>query len=434
MTGPLWGTLPDKWQVGQVKTAATVTLGKMLQSKDSGSDVCAPYMRAANVQPDGVLALDDVSEMWFGEAELAQLSIRAGDVVVVEGGQGGFGRAAYIDEDLPGWGFQNSINRLRPIDDFDGRFIAFYLIALRTSGFIRAYSNVVSMPHLTAEKLARIPIPLPPLEEQRAIADYLDNETARIDTLIEQQQRLIEMLGERRQAVIESAVGRGLDPSVPMRPSDLFWTAEIPGHWTASNIRKVAKMKTGHTPSRSKPEYWVDCTIPWFTLADVWQLRDGRRTYLGETKNFISEVGLSNSAAELLPAGTVVLSRTASIGFSGIMPVAMATSQDFWNWIPGDRMTAEYLMWTFRAMRSEIQSLMIGSTHKTIYQPTAAAFRVPVPPVDEQRRITAYLDDQIGKIDTLIIESERLIDLSRERRSALITAAVTGHIDTRDMV
>ena len=88
MTGPLWGTLPVGWLAGQVKNAATVTLGKMLQSKDSGNDVRAPYMRAANVQPDGVLALDDVNNMWFGDAELQQLSIRAGDVVVVEGGQG----------------------------------------------------------------------------------------------------------------------------------------------------------------------------------------------------------------------------------------------------------------------------------------------------------------------------------------------------------
>ena len=115
------------------------------------------------------------------------------------------------------------------------------------------------------------------------------------------------------------------------------------------------------------------------------------------------------------------------------MPVAMATSQDFWNWIPGDGLSAEYLMWTFRAMRSEIQSLMIGSTHKTIYQPTAAAFRIPVPPVDEQRRVTAYLDVQTGKTDTLIDETERFIELSKERRAALITAAVTGQIDVRGM-
>jgi hypothetical protein len=231
VTGPLWERLPDGWMPGQVKHAATVTLGKMLQSEDSGGDVAAPYMRAANVQPDGVLALDDVNKMWFSKVELEQLSIQAGDVVVVEGGQGGFGRAAYVEEDLIGWGFQNSINRLRPIGDFDGRFIAFYLIALRASGFIRAYANVVSMPHLTAEKLARIPIPLPPLGEQRAIADYLDCETARIDTLIEEQQRLIEMLVSRKSAVADAVITQGLDADSRLVDSGVDWIGPIPEGW-----------------------------------------------------------------------------------------------------------------------------------------------------------------------------------------------------------
>ncbi|MDA0252582.1 MAG: restriction endonuclease subunit S [Actinobacteria bacterium] len=271
----------------------------------------------------------------------------------------------------------------------------------------------------------------PPLDEQRAIADYLDRETARIDTLIEEQQRLIEMLQERRQAVIESAAGRGIDAAASMKSSGLSWIDKVPDHWVVANIRRFASMKTGHTPSRNNPDYWVDCTIPWFTLADVWQLRDGKRTYLGETESKISELGLANSAADLLPAETVVLSRTASVGFTGVMPEPMATSQDFWNWVPGGQLDSVYLMWVFRAMRSEFQALMIGSTHKTIYQPTAAAIRIPVPPMDEQRRIAAYLDEQTAKIDTLIAETEMFIELSRERRAALITAAVTGQIDVR---
>ncbi|HPZ95752.1 MAG TPA: restriction endonuclease subunit S, partial [Mycobacterium sp.] len=268
--------------------------------------------------------------------------------------------------------------------------------------------------------------------EQRAIADYLDRETARIDALMEEQQRLIELLRERRQSVIESAAGRGLDGAATTKASGLSWVTAVPAHWLVANIRRFASMKTGHTPSRSKPDYWVDCTIPWFTLADVWQLRDGKRTYLlDETANRISPKGLENSAAELLPAGTVVLSRTASVGFSGVMPVPMATSQDFWNWVPGDELDSIYLMWVLRAMQREFRALMIGSTHQTIYQPTAAAIRIPVPPLDEQRRIAAYLDEQTAKIDILIAETERFVELSRERRSALITAAVTGQIDVR---
>ncbi|OBH03505.1 hypothetical protein A5695_10280 [Mycobacterium sp. E1747] len=276
--------------------------------------------------------------------------------------------------------------------------------------------------------------PVPPLTEQRAIADFLDRETARIDTLICEQNQLVELLHERRQAVLERCVTRGLDEHAPLRPSTLGWTPYVPEHWTVANIRRFAAMKTGHTPSRSVAEYWVDCDIPWFTLADVWQLRDSTRTYLGESSSMISKLGLENSAAELLPAGTVVLSRTASVGFTGIMPTAMATSQDYWNWVCGPRLLPEYLVYVFRAMRNEFQALMIGSTHKTIYQPVAAAIRIPVPPLDEQRRIAAHLDEQTSKIDTLIAETRKFIELARERRSALINAAVTGQIDVRNEV
>lgn len=317
-------------------------------------------------------------------------------------------------------------------DRVDVRFAVYSMLARPFLTFSTVTSMRVKMPKINREDLADAPWLAPPLDEQCAIADYLDRETTRIDTIIKEQQRLIEMLQERRQAVIESAAGRGLNEAVPTKASGLSWVDEVPEHWVVANIRRFASMKTGHTPSRNNPDYWVDCTIPWFTLADVWQLRDGKRTYLDETASRISVAGLENSAAELLPAGTVVLSRTASVGFSGVMPEPMATSQDFWNWVPGDRLDSIYLMWVFRAMQREFRSLMIGSTHQTIYQPTAAAIRIPVPPLEEQRGIASYLDEQTAKIDTLIAETETFIELARERRSALITAAVTGKIDVRE--
>jgi type I restriction enzyme S subunit len=149
---------------------------------------------------------------------------------------------------------------------------------------------------------------------------------------------------EDRHAQLLNLVAHGCDSTTVLKPSNLGWVEGVPCHWDVVNIRRIALMKTGHTPSRSVVEYWEDTTIPWFTLADVWQLRDGLRTYLGETTESISELGLANSAAELLPAGTVVLSRTASVGFTGIMPAPMATSQDYWNWVCGPQILPEYLM------------------------------------------------------------------------------------------
>jgi type I restriction enzyme S subunit len=201
-------------------------------------------------------------------------------------------------------------------------------------------------------------------------------------------------------------------------------TATVPSHWESGNIRRFAQMKSGHTPSRSVVAYWENTDIPWFTLADVWQLRDGKQIYLGDTANKINELGLANSAAELLPAGTVVLSRTASVGFSGIMPRPMATSQDFWNWVCGPELLPEYLNYQFKSMTAELKSLNMGSTHQTIYQKDAAALQIVVPPLEEQRAIADYLDHETARIDTLIEEQQRLIEMSGERRAAVVDAAM----------
>ncbi|MGC9671423.1 restriction endonuclease subunit S [Planosporangium sp. 12N6] len=210
-------------------------------------------------------------------------------------------------------------------------------------------------------------------------------------------------------------------------------TATIPSHWKSGNIRRFAQMKSGHTPSRSVPAYWENTDIPWFTLADVWQLRDGKQIYLGDTANKINELGLANSAAELLPAGTVVLSRTASVGFSGIMPRPMATSQDFWNWVCGPELLPEYLNYQFKSMTAEFKSLNMGSTHQTIYQKDAATLQIVVPPLEEQRAIADYLDRETARIETLIEEQQRLIEMLRGRRKAVVEQAVFSGLEGAPM-
>ena len=216
-----------------------------------------------------------------------------------------------------------------------------------------------------------------------------------------------------------------MSPYSAYHTSDVEWLGDVPEHWEVGNIRRYAEMKSGHTPSRQHPEYWDDCDIPWFTLADVWQLRDGRATFLGKTRELISHFGIANSAAELLPAGTVILSRTASVGFSGIMPVPMATSQDFWNWVCGPKLTPKYLLLCFRSMHSEFKRLMMGSTHRTIYEASAASFCIPVPPIQEQQAIVGFLEERLPSNDAAVDAATRAIERLQEYRTALITRTVT---------
>lgn len=303
---------------------------------------------------------------------------------------------------------------------------------LRTPEFIELVRGAVfgaRMPRVDWAFLRQVRIALPPLDEQRAIVRYLNQETGRIDSLIAKQEQLIELLNERQEVLLLEAV-QGRKRRGPRRNSATGWAESIPQDWDSGNIRHFASMKTGHTPSRSESDYWVQTTIPWFTLADVWQLRQGGK-FISTSEECISELGLQNSAAELLPKGTVVLSRTASVGFTGIMEVPMATSQDYWNWVPMPSLLPEFLWYQFRAMAPHFRSLMHGSTHKTIYQADAAAIRIIVPPLREQREIVTVLDRATARMDATAARAAELVTLLRERRQALISAAVTGQIDVR---
>ena len=150
---------------------------------------------------------------------------------------------------------------------------------------------------------------------------------------------------------------------------------------------------------------------------------------MSETAEKISELGLANSAARLLPKGTVMLSRTASVGFSAIMEIDMATTQDFVNWVCGASIRPEYLLYVFRSMGSEFKRLTMGSTHQTIYMPDVGAFSTTIPPAAEQDRIVEFIRNQTARIDALIAKKERLIELLQEKRAALITRAVTKGFD-----
>lgn len=227
----------------------------------------------------------------------------------------------------------------------------------------------------------------------------------------------------------EKVMPKRFRPYAEYRDSSVTWLGAVPSHWDVKRTKFVATLQSGHTPSRQKPEYWKDCTIPWFGLADVWQIRDGKVEYVHVTEEKISEIGLANSAARLLPKETVILSRTASVGFSAILGVSMATTQDFANWICGPSIRPEYLLFVFRSMDQEFRRLTMGSTHQTIYMPDVAGFSTVVPPVPEQEKIVAYIRSETAKIDALLEQKQRLINLLREKRTALITRAVTQGLD-----
>ena len=312
------------------------------------------------------------------------------------------------------------------------RFWAYSLRNLAVTGFIKSLAKGVRerSTDFRWKDASNLLVNYPDLPTQKAIADFLDRETARIDQLIEKKQRMVEVLQEREEATFLGVV-TGQKSDGPKKASGVEWIGSIPGDWQALKVTQVARQETGHTPSRKVASFWVpeECVIPWFSLSDVWQIRQDGRVYVSETSEKISHIGMQNSAARLLPANTVILSRTASVGFPAILSIPMATTQDFVGWICSNRVRPKYLYYVLRAMKAEFRRLMMGSTHQTIYMPDIRSFRTPLPPILEQNQIVSELDENTSRFQSAAAKIKLSIDRLREFRSALITAAVTGQID-----
>jgi type I restriction enzyme S subunit len=284
---------------------------------------------------------------------------------------------------------------------------------------------------LNLDLIGNIQCPIPSVDEQTAIASFLDRETAKIDALIAGQQRLIELLQEKRQAVISHAVTKGLNPDAPMKDSNNPGIGLVPAHWHVRKMKWVARMESGHTPDKKIEAYWQNCDIPWVSLNDTSYLKDN--DYISDTAYRVNELGIANSSARLLPAHVVVFSRDATIGRCAITTCPMAVSQHFIAWVCGGEMVPEYMLYRLRSMTQELERLTTGATLKTIGMPDVRTLQTPVPPLDEQHAIIARIQTSCCHLDALVGGAERAITLLQERRSALISAAVTGQIDVRGL-
>ena len=182
-----------------------------------------------------------------------------------------------------------------------------------------------------------------------------------------------------------------------------------PDGWRWTSLSDIARLESGHTPSRRKPEYW-DGNIPWIGIADATS-NHGRTIY--ETFQTVSQAGVDNSSTRLLPEGTVCLSRTASVGFVVEMGRPMCTSQDFVNWVCSEHLNSQFLRYVLLSEHDSMMRFASGTTHQTIYYPEAKAFHVCLPKLSEQTRIAELLGSVDSKIEALENQSENLSDLAR---------------------
>jgi type I restriction enzyme, S subunit len=201
---------------------------------------------------------------------------------------------------------------------------------------------------------------------------------------------------------------------------------KIPSSWQLERLADVSILESGHTPARTNPAYW-NGDVPWVSLHDTSALSFGE---IFNTKLTVTNEGISNSSARILPRGTVALSRTATVGKAVLFGREMATSQDFACFLPSDRVDSRFLLHLFRCMTPEWRRLSAGSTHQTIYMPIFKRLQVLLPPLDEQRRIAEILDT----IDEAIQAAERVIAKLSVTGTALLGEVLRQSADVGETV
>ena len=288
------------------------------------------------------------------------------------------------------------------------------------------YSTNTALPSMTKGNLSSHLVARPPLTEQTAIADFLDRETAKIDELVAEQQKLIELLKEKRQAVISHAVTKGLNPDAPMKDSGIEWLGQVPAHWEVKNIKYFAQILRGkftHRP-RNDPSFY-NGEYPFIQTGDI----TGTSKYITEYKQTLNEKGIAVSKE--FPRGTLVMAIAANIGDVAILDFPAYFPDSIVGFFPTSKVSVMFLYHLLGSMKEAMLRTATISTQMNLNIDQISSLKAGRPPLFEQAAISGFLQKETDKVNALIAEAQKAILLLQERRSALISAAVTGQIDVR---
>lgn len=282
---------------------------------------------------------------------------------------------------------------------------------------------------LETEILQRFEVPCPPLAVQHRVVTAMRDQAMALDQLVAAKQRVLELLSEKRKAIVGAAVTRGLDPKVKLRDSGVPWLGEIPAHWELWKVGHLAKVGNGSTPERDKAAYWSEGFFPWLNRSVV------NQNEVTSSDQHVTEVALRECHLPRLQPGTVLVAITGQGKTRGQAVVLLieATINQHMAFVAPDPELVDtwFLRWSFYRAYEYLRSISddAGGTKGALTCEDVASLRIPVPPLDEQRAIVEHIARETAQLDAVRAATERTIALLKERRSALMAAAVNGQLD-----
>lgn len=419
-SGEEWlGSIPSTWQVSRHKYIATFSKGKNpSQLIDSPTSGALPYLSM-----DFLRGMDEAKyAMPQGAAYVAE----DGQVLVIWDGSnaGEFikGKNGILSSTMAAAEITN---------DMLPQYYWYACVCLEPE--MRRHATGMGIPHVNGNELKSSLIPTPSLPEQTQITKFLDHETAKIDRLIEKQEELIRLLKEKRQAVISHAVTKGLNPHAPLKDSGIPWLGPVPAHWEVKSLRYLGRCQNGLSIGGEA----FGSGYPFISYGDVCKNR-----ILPETGSGLVQSAKDDRLTYSVEAGDVFFTRTSEtieeIGFSStcLKTIENATFAGFLIRFRPDSDVLEsdfakhYFSGSF--LRAFFVKEMNLITRASLSQDLLKQLAVALPPRKEQKAIANFLDNKVAIFSRLTEQAESVITLLQERRTALISTAVTGKIDVRN--
>ena len=428
-SGVEWlGEIPAHWEVRRLKTLASIRPSNV-DKKSKEGEVPVRLCNYVDVYYNDFIT----AELEFMSAtatpeQARRFQLRAGDVLITKDSESwnDIAVSTFVPEDLPEVLCGYHLAQIQPGPDLDGRFLARQFSAIGPRDQFYVAANGITRFGLGGAAIRTGLFAVAPLEEQRVIVAFVNRETAKIDALVEKQERLIELLQEKRTALITRAVTRGLDPNVPMKDSGVKWLDQVPAHWEVKKVTWLFTIGSGTTP-RSEQTAYYGGEIPWITTSE---LRESVVT--ASEKNVTTEALRHYSSLKLHPEGSVAVAMYgATIGRLGILGLPATVNQACCVFSHPRNANLAYWFYWMQMRRPHLVALGYGGGQANLSQELLRSIRAPIPPLSEQERIVEYLDVETARISSVIAKVQKAIRLLEEHRTALISAAVTGKIDVR---
>lgn len=428
------GSVPSHWRVDRLKASINACKNGIWGNDPTGDSDDIECVRVADFDRIRLVVAGDVPTVRsVSKREREGRLLARGDLLLEKSGGGEkqpVGQVVLYDREAPAV-CSNFVAKVALAPGMVPRFWLYQHAAAYVSGVnVGAIKQTSGIQNLDQSQYFDERGVFPDEGEQRAIAAFLDRETAKIDALIAEQEKLLALLAEKRQATISHAVTRGLNPNVPMKDSGIPWLGEVPAHWEITRLKYVtdAIVDCPH----ETPIYDPDGDYLVIRTADLDQgVLNSSQMYRLSYEQYQDRTRRSS-----LQTGDVVYGREGERwGHAALVPESdrFCLGQRMMQFRPCRRMCPTFLMWQLNSVGTYRQGELdtVGATSPHVNVSTIRNFQLTLPPLDEQRAVAARLNSESKRFDELQAEAERAISLLREHRSALISAAVTGKIDVR---